>query len=175
MTHITIQNLGEFTKALEKEKIKYIVIAGWGLDGKRGKQTRVHQDLDILCLKKDFRKVKKIISNLGYVIKENFNNLYKLFREDGAKVDLAFLMLKGDYLLSNGRIAITKFPKVLFEKSQIGNVEGVKFKIAPNELLKTWGSHSQKGNDAEFAKKLKVNKGLVEMISRKLKGDMIKN
>lgn len=167
-TEVTIKNLKEFVKALEIKKIKYIVIAGFGLDGKRGYQTRRHQDLDIICLKKDFEKVMKIVKELKYNVKNKFNRLYKLQREDGSKIDLSFAVIKGDEAITSGRIAITKFPKELFSP-QLGNIGNFQFNIAPNELLKTWGICSRKGDDANYSKTLPADDKKIKKIKRVLR------
>ena len=39
-TNVTLEKLKEFIDALEKREVHYLVIAGFGLDGKRGKITR---------------------------------------------------------------------------------------------------------------------------------------
>jgi len=171
-TEVTPKKLEEFTGELKKNKIKYIVIAGLGLDGKRGYLTRSHQDLDILCLKKDKEKVEKAYSKLGYYIKENNHDKYQLKRADGSKIDLVYLTIEGNEAVSYGSIAITRFPKQLFEKSQVGKIDSVKFNIAPNELLATWGKDSQKGDDAEYSKTLPVNKELIDKIKRVLRKEI---
>jgi len=133
---ITLTILKKIINGFEFEKIRYMVIAGFGLDGKRGYLTRPHQDLDILCLKKDLKKIEKIIKNLNYS-GEKYNNLYKVYGEDGGKIDIGMLEIEGDETVSYGRIAITRFPKELFEKPQNGKIKNISFNIAPNELLKT--------------------------------------
>jgi len=112
-TEVTIEKLKEFVKALEAKKIKYAVIAGFGVDGKRGYQTRPHQDLDILCSKNDLPKIEEVVEKLGYSGKR-FNDLYKLKRGDGSKVDLALVTEEDKEAVTYGRIAVTKFPKELF-------------------------------------------------------------
>lgn len=169
ITEVTPEKLKELTEELEKNKIKYIVIAGLGLDGKRGYLTRPHQDVDMLCLKKDKEKVEGVYKKLKYYIKENNNDKYQLRRADGSKIDLVYLTIEGKEAVSYGSIAITRFPKQLFEKSQLGKIEDVNFKIAPNELLATWGKDSQKGNDAEYSKTLPVNENLIKKIKRVLR------
>ena len=72
------EKIKEFFESLEKKKVHYIVIAGVGLDGKRGHLTRPHQDLDVLCSKSDLPLINKFLENLGYTGKK-YNNLYKVF------------------------------------------------------------------------------------------------
>lgn len=167
-TKVSLKNLKEFTHALEYNKINYIVIAGFGVDGKRGYQTRPHQDLDILCLKKDLPKIENTIEKLNYSGKK-YNDLYKLKRDDGSKVDLGLVTIEGEEAVTYGRIAVTRFPKELFNKSQRGHIKDVEFNIAPNELLKKWGSYATKGDDKEYIKNLPINSKLFNSIKRKIR------
>lgn len=171
MTEVTPERIKEFLGELEKRKIQYVVIAGVGLDGKRGHLTRKHQDLDVLCLKNDLPKVEQAVKTLGYSGKR-YNDLYKLQRDDGSKVDLGLVTIEDSDAVTYGRIAVTRFPKELFTKPQIGRIGGIKFNIAPNELLKTWGLHSQKELDSEYARSLPVDENLVKKIKRVLRKDM---
>ncbi len=165
---VTLRILKKIISSFELNKIKYIVIAGFGLDGKRSFLTRPHQDLDILCLKKDLKKIEKILKKLNYS-GEKHNNLYKVYGGDGGKIDLGMLEIEGDYVVSYGRIAITKFPKELFLNPQIGKINNLEFNIAPNEILKTWGKHSKKGDDANYSKSLKTDEKLMRKIKRVLR------
>lgn len=162
---LTPEKLNEFVRSLERNNIKYIVIAGFGIDGKRGYETRPHQDLDVLCLKEDLMHIKKVIHRLGYKT-DRYNDLIKLNREDGAKIDLGLVTIENEEAVTYGRIAVTRFPKELFYKPQRGNIGRIEFKIAPNELLKTWGADSQKGNDSDYAKRLPVDENIMERIKR---------
>jgi len=162
------EKIKQFIESLEQSKVKYIVIAGVGLDGKRGYLTKSHQDLDVLCSKRDLLKIKEVLSKLKYSGKR-YNDLYKVFDDSGGKVDIGLVSFEQDEAVTYGRIAITRFPKELFTQPQRGQIDGINFNIAPNELLKTWGIHSQKKDDAEYAKSLPVDKKKISKIKRTLK------
>ena len=170
-TLVTIEILKEFLDALKKNRIKYIVIAGFGIDGKRGFLARPHQDLDVLCLKSDLPKIEKMIHSLKYSGKR-YNDLYKLIRDDGSKIDLALVTKEGDEAVTYGRIAITRLPFMLFENLQKGNIDGFEFNIAPNELLKTWGKDAPKGEDVNYVEALPADPGLIKRITRILRKDL---
>lgn len=171
-TEVTLKSLKEFTQALEQRDIRYIIIAGYGLDGKRGHLTRPHQDVDILCLKEDQSKIESLIKDLDYEIKIRSNDLYKLKRSDQSKVDLCLVTTEGDEAVTYGRIAITRFPKTLFDNPQKATIEDVTFNVAPNELLRTWGSESKKGDDAEYSKDLPADPQKMKKIKRVLRKDL---
>ena len=166
---VTLKSLKEFIKALRDRKIKYLVIAGFALDGKRGYQTRPHQDLDILCLKEDKKKIEALIKELDYEIRDKTYDKYKLKRRDGSKIDLCLVTTRGNERITKGRIAVTTFPKVLFDKPQKGKIKDVTFSIAPNELLRLWGCSSKKGNDLEYSKTLPVDNNKMKKIKRVLR------
>jgi len=166
-TLVTLPKLKELLDAFEKQNITHMVIAGFGLDGHRGYQTRPHQDVDIICLKKDSKKIVKLTKELGYK-GEWFGNLFKIKRKDGGKADLAMAVREKNKLVTRGRIAKTSFPISLF-KPQKGKIKGFEFKIAPNELLKTFALHAQKGKDKEYADKLIVDEKIMKKIKRVLK------
>jgi len=167
-TQMTVEKIKKFIKGLEKKKIQYMVIAGVGLDGKRGYLTRPHQDLDVLCSKDDLELIEQILIDLGYSGKR-YNDLYKVFDNKGGKVDIGLVSFEKDKAVTYGRIAITKFPKVLFENPQKGKINNFQFNIAPNELLKTWGKHSLNEADAEYANSLPADIRLIKKIKRVLR------
>ncbi len=167
-TEVTPERLKEFVDELEHKKIKYFIIAGWGLDGKRGYQTRPHQDADILVLEKDKSEVEKVIEKLNYSRKQ-FGNVNKLKREDGSKIDLTFMTIEGDEAVTYGGIAETRFPKKLIDKTQKGHLQGIEFNVGANELLKTWGQHAGNEEDRKYAATLPADEGLMKRIKRILK------
>lgn len=146
-----------------------MIIAGFAIDGKKGFISREHEDIDVLCAKEDKRKVEELIIGLEYN-KEKYNDLYKLKNKKGVKdVDLCLVSEEGDFAVTYGKIAITKFPKKLFDNPQIGRLGDLKFKIAQNELLKTWGQYSKKEDDVCYVKRLKADEKIMKKIKRELR------
>lgn len=92
-----------------------------------------------------------------------------MFDKNGGKVDIGLVSFENDEAVIYGRIAITRFPKELFEKPQRGHIDDIEFNVAPNELLKTWGSYSQKSNDVEYAKSLPADTNQMKKIKRILR------
>jgi hypothetical protein len=164
-TDVDIEKLSEFLKLLEKNKITYIVTGGYGLDGKRGFLTRKRQDADILCLKDDSEKINQVIETLGYR-KNITNNMYKLKRDDGSKIDLTLIVIEGDEAVTYGRIAETRFPKELIDKRQTGHIGDFKYSIGCNEMLKIWGLEAKKGNDSDYVKTLEVDENIMKKVKR---------
>lgn len=48
---------------------KVYIFGGLAVDGHRGKITRDHDDIDLICWRKDVKTVQKIIRKMGYGIK----------------------------------------------------------------------------------------------------------
>lgn len=94
------------------------------------------------------------------------NDLYKVFDKTKGKMDIGLITYEKDEAVSYGKNRITRFPLKLFKNVQRTSIKGFSFNIASDELLKTWGVCSQKGNDSEYAKTLKVNENLMKKINR---------
>lgn len=50
--------------------IKVWLCGGWGIDALLGEQTRLHKDLDLLVILEDARRLREILSQDGYTLKE---------------------------------------------------------------------------------------------------------
>jgi hypothetical protein len=118
-----------------------------------------------LCPKKDLQKLETVIKRLGYS-GERYNDLYKLKREDGSKIDLALVTEEDKDAVTYGRIAVTRFPRDLFYTPQKGHIDGFEFSIAPNELLKTWGKDAPNEIDSEYVKTLPADSELMKLVQR---------
>lgn len=167
-TDMTLERVRELLNAFDEHNIEYCVIAGWALDGVRGYQSRLHQDIDILCLKRDADRILQITDDLGYT-GVWYNDLYKVKRIDGAKADLAMATIEKDEIVTYGRIAITRIPLELFRQSRYVMIESCTFRIACIEILKTYACYAQKGSDADFVKGIRTDETLVKRISRVLR------
>lgn len=169
MEHLTtIEKLKELTECLEKNKINYSVFAGFAFDGLRGKITRNHRDIDILVLKKDFDKIKKILESLDYDY-EIINERLRATRKDGAKVDLEMVSIQRNEIIISGKYKLTKIPLELFKKAQKGRIGNLAFNVASNEILKLFLQYDQKGNDKEFLEKMPIDNVLFNKIKRETK------
>lgn len=56
----------EFLKLCEENDIEIIIDGGWGVDALLGKQTRIHQDLDIALQHKYVPKLRQLLEARGY-------------------------------------------------------------------------------------------------------------
>lgn len=56
----------ELLKLFAENEIETVVDGGWGVDALLGKQTRLHEDLDIAIPHKDVPKLRKLLAEKGY-------------------------------------------------------------------------------------------------------------
>jgi len=161
-----LEDMKRFIQVLEKNKVKYVVHAGYGLDGLRGKLTREHGDLDILSTQQYTKKIHKIAEEEGFEIRQT-GTAMKLEKEGSKLIDIGLLEKEGTMFVSRGFIAETKFPAVLL-KPQKGRINDFEFNVASNELLRLWGSRSKNKNDRRFAQILDVDEKLFDKIKRRM-------
>ena len=134
---------------------------GWAVDAHLGKQTRPHEDLDIIIQMKDVPKLRSLLSELGYknvprddTREENF----VLGNEQGLLVDVHAFHFddNGDGVYGNHGAA---FPKKGFEGSGEINSQKVKC-ISAEQMVIFHTSYTPDENDVKdvlaLCKKFKI-------------------
>src|SRR3989344_1155574 len=66
MNEFKSQDVVDFYKCLEDLGIKIWIDGGWAVDSLLSKQTRSHEDLDIVIQEKDLQKVLEFVKKRGY-------------------------------------------------------------------------------------------------------------
>ncbi len=79
-------------KQLSANGIQIWVIGGWGVDALLGEQTRPHKDLDILMLLDDVVRLRELLSNDGYRLKELWSENRWAIDTSGERVATAFVL-----------------------------------------------------------------------------------
>jgi len=155
----------ELIGELEKAKLFYVVFGGFALDGKRGRITMKHKDVDVFCHKEDYDKLETILLKLNYNLLYEINDL-KAFQKPGLKLDLCLLKKIGNYYICKLRYVNLLIPLMLLDKIMIQRVsiKDCTFNIVPNEILKKDALGSQYRDDIEYAKKIKVDLSLFNQI-----------
>jgi len=77
-------------------RIQVWLTGGWGIDALLGEHTRSHKDLDILMLVDDVAKLRKLLSQAGYQLKELWSENLWTKDSDGNEVATAFVLRDGD-------------------------------------------------------------------------------
>ena len=80
---------------------------GWAVDAVLGEQTRFHKDLDIILQVSDLGKLRKILSDRGFRIREGgTESNFVLVDDDGLEVDVHAMVFdengNGVYRMHNG-------------------------------------------------------------------------
>jgi lincosamide nucleotidyltransferase A/C/D/E len=65
-THLTAEEVVELYNRLERLGVKIWIDGGWGVDALLGKQTRPHEDLDIVIQQKDLPILRNLLEDQGY-------------------------------------------------------------------------------------------------------------
>lgn len=159
----SLDDLKELVNLFEKKNIFYSIFAGFAFDALRGKISRHHKDADVLVLKRDFNKIKAIVSSLGYVFDRIADRLI-IRKSNSARADLEMVTIEGDFGLIRGKSKAVSIPLELIMNVQRKKLDGVEFNISSNEILKLWGLYDRKGYDLNFAKSLKINQKLFDKI-----------
>ena len=123
---------------------------GWAVDSHLGKQTRPHEDLDIIIQTKDVPKIRSLLSELGYknvprddTREENF----VLGNNQGLLVDVHTVHFddNGDGVYGNHGAA---FPKKCFDG--VGEINGQKVKcISAEQIVIFHTNYTPDENDAK--------------------------
>ena len=132
----TLQDLKEVVSLLEKEKIEYLVIGGFGYDGLIGKLTRKHDDLDIV-LNCTGEKALETLSKIGYKLKTGMNELLE-FRKNGKKIDAGMVRELDGFYSFSGKLGTINLSLNDFYKANIRNLEGVLFRGGSPKILYDW-------------------------------------
>lgn len=62
-----IDDVIEFLKLCKENDIEVILDGGWGVDALLGKQTRMHEDLDIALQHKYVSRLRQLLEEKGYI------------------------------------------------------------------------------------------------------------
>jgi len=63
---MTAQDVVEIVKLLNQNNIDIVIDGGWGVDALLGRQTRIHNDLDVAVKHKDVSKIRALLEARGY-------------------------------------------------------------------------------------------------------------
>lgn len=116
-----LNKLQRVSLRLESSDLYYCVIGGFAVDGYAGKLTRNHGDLDMLCFREDFDKIRMIIgSEFKDLPLKNENRPYKFYTNDES---LTFHIIDNDSLhrSSIGFWCIGRVwqPTIFFDRTQV--------------------------------------------------------
>ena len=158
-----ISLLKEIVELCESNNIKYWIVGGFAVDGKRKCVSRNHNDIDICFHGSHQNKVLEIFFNNNFTITKQ--GLKYVFYKYDIKIDVFILFDKNKYYGRKREWFEAKFPKKIFDDFQLGEIGNLNFKIPSNEGLRYYGSKTRHKKDKFYTKKLHINENLYSKIS----------
>jgi len=155
--------LKEIVELCETNNIKYWIVGGFAVDGKRRCISRNHGDIDICFHSLHQNKVFKIFFDNNFTITKQ--GLKYVFYKHDIKIDVFILFDKTKYYERKREWFEAKFPKKIFDDFQIGKIENLNFRIPSNEGLKYYTSKTKHKEDRLYGNKLPINDNLYSKIS----------
>lgn len=154
---MTAENVVEFYSLLEELGIDVWIDGGWGIDALIKKQTRPHEDLDVVVQEKDVLKIKELLTSQGYEVLERDDlaeNYFHMADDKGHEIDITAIHFdeRGDGIF--GPVENHKMnPRDSF--SGIGAINSHKVKCVSLEYaIKFKLDHEVAKHDAEDVKAL---------------------
>ena len=90
-------------------------------------------------------------------------NMYFIDR-DALKVGIVILTKEKNTCIAYGNKTLEIYPSKIFTKEQYGKINGIKFRIVPNEVLAFESQYSKYPEDRRFGINLPYNKALFNQI-----------
>lgn len=120
---VTYFDACEILEMLSEASVKVFLDGGWGVDALIGRETRIHNDIDLFVEKKDYGKAISVITWKGYreVVMDYTTDSHTVWKDDNGRIiDLHCFEYVEDGILYDGYT----FPSETFSgKGNIGNIE----------------------------------------------------
>ena len=120
---VTCFDVCEILEMLSEASVKVFLDGGWGVDALIGRETRIHNDIDLFVEKKDYCITISVITGKGYreVIMDYTTDSHTVWKDyNGRIIDLHSFEYVEDGILYEGYT----FPSDTFSgKGNIGNIE----------------------------------------------------
>lgn len=89
---IKAQEVLWFHHLLSENGIPVWMVGGWGLDALLGEQTRPHKDIDVLVRFVDLQRLRNILADQGFTLKELWSENINVLDEQGSETPTAFVL-----------------------------------------------------------------------------------
>ena len=135
MSEMPAQAVVNLLRLFETDGIDVWLDGGWAVDAALGEQTRTHKDLDIILQSSDLPRLREILGNRGFRVKEGgTESNFVLANDQGLEVDVHAIVFddagSGVYRMQNGQDWI--FPAAGF--SGRGKILGVAVRCLSPEV-----------------------------------------
>lgn len=69
-TEMDLPTLVAVHRLLAQHGLQYLIYGGWGLDVIRGEQSRPHRDLDLFFWRRDYQRLRSLLTSQGFMVYE---------------------------------------------------------------------------------------------------------
>ncbi|MFC1787871.1 nucleotidyltransferase domain-containing protein [Patescibacteria group bacterium] len=142
--HIARNPANELKKLISvlPKSCPFYVIGGLAIDGYIGKLTRMHNDADLMCWRKDIKTIKTALNKIGYKIDNKYlkddpkkvNSLETDEENPILSVNIIDEVSEDSFEISIGKNIHQIFPKK-YLGSKRGMIDNIKFLVPKLELL----------------------------------------
>lgn len=120
----------------------FYVIGGLAMDGYMGRITRMHNDVDLMCWRKDIKTVKKALGRVGYKTKSHYlqDNPQKIYytETDEENPIISFLIMdkksNNSFEISIGKDTHQVFPNEYIDPKKV-LINDIEFPVVSLKLL----------------------------------------
>jgi len=142
--HVFFNPLSEFKKLLAvlPKSCELYVMGGFALDGHLGKLTRKHNDIDLICWRKDVNLLKKALKRIGYKVREKYdkdNPKLPILLETDEENPAMEVKIIDEQPNNNFKFNFNTPGQQIFPKKMLGPVqvslEGIKIPVIRLELI----------------------------------------
>tara|TARA_Y100000031_G_C8140541_1_gene347362 strand:+ start:198 stop:887 length:690 start_codon:yes stop_codon:yes gene_type:complete len=156
-----IRFLEEIMNILEPIEVSYFVVGGLAHDGKRGRLTRHHTDVDLAFLEEDISSAFSALTNNGFAIHMKTPYIY-VARKGALHADIFNWKSTEDgqiqFVMHDQLIRI---PRSFFMTGQNAQLMGSKFRIPSDKFLKSILPVMLNSKDREYVTGLNIEKPLI--------------
>ena len=85
---VTYFDACEILEMLSEASVKVFLDGGWGVDALIGRETRIHNDIDLFVEKKDYGKAISVITWKGYreVVMDYTTDSHTVWKDDNGRI-----------------------------------------------------------------------------------------
>ena len=84
---VTAERVLELLAVLQSSGVQATLDGGWGVDALLGRETRAHEDLDLVVALSDVPRIQEALRQLGFALHEDHLPVRFVLRRDGEQLD----------------------------------------------------------------------------------------
>jgi lincosamide nucleotidyltransferase A/C/D/E len=84
---VTAERVLELLAVLKSSKVQATLDGGWGVDALLGRETRAHEDLDLVVALADVSRIQEALREIGFTLHEDHLPVRFVMRRNGEQLD----------------------------------------------------------------------------------------